>query len=151
MSATVTGFSEPLRAFVHDARVQLALVLEASGQVLAQHGFTRSLDVMSACSLAAAIHASAAELGRELGATAFGPLHHAGDARQLFLAPVQCGGRTILLLAVFDGASSLGMVRLFWAEFARRVGDAATPRVRVQASEFERDLERNLEALFGEV
>jgi hypothetical protein len=147
----MTTFSEPLHAFVHDARVRLALVLESSGQVLAQHGFTRSLDVMSACSLAAAIHASAAELGRELGGTAFGPLHHAGDARQLFLAPVLCGGRTILLLAVFDGASSLGMVRLFWAEFAHRVGDAMAPRVRVQGTDFERDLEHNLDALFGGV
>ena len=46
--------------------------------MLAQHGFARSVDVMSACALAAGIHASAGELGRMLDGTPFRGLHHAG-------------------------------------------------------------------------
>ena len=38
----------PLRTFVDDARVQIALLLHPSGQVLGQHGFARRIDVMSA-------------------------------------------------------------------------------------------------------
>ena len=61
---------EPLRRFVDDARVLLALLLHPSGQVMAQHGFTRAVDVMSACALAAAIHASAGALGMQLDGNA---------------------------------------------------------------------------------
>jgi hypothetical protein len=143
------AFAEPLLAFVRDTRVQMGLVLETSGRVLAQHGFTRSLDVMSACALVSAIHASAAELGRHLDGEAFGPLHHAGKDRQVFLAPLRCDGRTVLLLAVFDGASSLGIVRLFWQEFARRVADAPRAPTSGAAPDFERELQHNLAVLFG--
>ena len=142
-------FADPLRAFVRDARVRMALVLETSGRVLAQHGFTRSLDVMSACSLVSAIHASASELGRMLDGEPFGPLHHGGTNRQVFLAPLRCGGRTVLLLAVFDGSSSLGIIRHFWGEFARCVADAPPPPTNDHAPDFERDLQRNLAVLFG--
>jgi len=54
----------PLKAFVDDARVQLAVLLHPTGQVLGQFGFARSVDVMTACALASATHASSAELGR---------------------------------------------------------------------------------------
>lgn len=146
---TASVFADPLQAFVREARVRMALVLETSGKVLAQHGFTRSLDVMSACSLVSAIHASASELGRLLEGEPFGPLHHAGTERQVFLAPLRCGGRTVLLLAVFDASSSLGIVRLFWSEFARRVADAPRTPLNDLASEFERELQHNLAVLFG--
>jgi hypothetical protein len=65
--AVVEGWVEgPLKQFVDDARVLLALLLHPSGQVLGQHGFTRAVDVMSACALAAGIFASGGELGRML-------------------------------------------------------------------------------------
>ena len=80
---------EPLRRFVSDARVRLALLLHPSGQVLGQSGFTRAVDVMSACALAAAIHASAGELGKQLDGKPFHVLHHAGRERQIFIAPAQ--------------------------------------------------------------
>jgi len=151
IDAVAPALAAPLAVFVRETRVRLALVLDSSGRVLGQHGFTRSLDVMSACSLAAAIHASSAELGRQLSGTPFGPLHHAGTSLQLFMAPVAWHGRTLLLLAVFDGASSFGIVRLFWAEFARRIADEAPPPLATgsSAEDFEGDLDRNLAALFG--
>ena len=64
--------------FIDDSRVRIAVLLEPSGRVLAQHGFTRSIDVMSACALASAIQASAAEIGRQLDGTPFTTLHHPG-------------------------------------------------------------------------
>jgi len=50
-AAVETWVEEPLARFIDDARVRLVLLLESSGRVLAQHGFTRSVDVMSACAL----------------------------------------------------------------------------------------------------
>lgn len=142
----------PLAEFVREARVRLALVLEPSGRVLAQHGFTRSLDVMAACALAAAIHASALALGRELGQS-LGPLHHGGADRQLYLVPVATGGgdAALLLLAVFDQETSLGIVRHFASAFAQRA-ERTAPRgtaVAPLAENFEHELGRNLATLFG--
>lgn len=140
----------PLADFVREARVRLALVLEPSGRVLAQHGFTRSVDVMAACSLAAASFASASALGRELG-QALGPLHHGGGDRQLYLVPLGAGDAELLLLAVFDEDTSLGIVRHFAAAFAQRVGRAAPAETTpvVLAEDFEHELGRNLATLFG--
>ena len=143
---------EPLRRFVDDARVLLALLLHPSGQVLAQHGFTRAVDVMSACALAAAIHASAGALGTQLDGKPFGALHHAGRRRQVFIAPVETPAGTLVVLAVFDRESSLGLVQLYFEELRAALAGAApeaAPAAPVLPEHFERDLHRNLAVLFG--
>ncbi|HUX35265.1 MAG TPA: hypothetical protein VMV51_15430 [Gemmatimonadaceae bacterium] len=148
-----TWLQAPLQQFVEEARVTLALLLLPSGQVLAEHGFTRSLDVASACALAAAIHASGGELGRMLDGRPFSGLHHAGQDRQIFLAEARTPRATYIFLTVFDRESSLGLVRLYFDEFVARLaaaapeGDAANDPV--LAANFEHDLNRNLAALFG--
>ncbi|MGH7669811.1 MAG: hypothetical protein ACRENQ_10000 [Gemmatimonadaceae bacterium] len=143
----------PLKRFVDDARVTIALLVLPSGQVLAEHGFARSLDVASACALAAAIHASGAELGRMLDGRPFSGLHHAGRDRQIFLSEARTRRGTYIFLTVFDQESSLGLVRLYFDEFVANLsaaapeGDAGADAV--LSENFERDLNRNLAALFG--
>ena len=141
----------PLGEFVRQARVSLAVALEPSGRVLAQHGFTRSLDVMSVCSLVAAIHASGSELGRQANGAPFGPLHHAGPGRQVFLAPASTVNGTVLLLAVFDDRTSLGVVRHFFGAFAQSLSRVSADELSSgpMTGDFERDLGRNLAVLFG--
>ncbi len=143
---------EPLRHFLDDAQVLLALVLTPSGQVLAQHGFTRAVDVMSACALAAAIQASSAELGRQLQDRPFGALHHAGCARQLFLASADTPRGPLLVVSVFDDATSIGLVQLYFEELRGRLAASAPPAHATPpaplADTFERDLDRNLALLF---
>ena len=145
---------EPLLRFIDDARVRLVLLLESSGQVLAQYGFTRSIDVMSACALAAAIHASAAEIGRQMDGNPFTTLHHPGQDRQLFLGELQTGTGSHILLTVFDDATSIGLVRLYFGELVRRLVAAAPTAVAAPAptlADFESDLNRNLAKLFGRI
>ena len=154
MKAAVESWLEaPLGGFVREARVRLALVLETSGKVVAQYGFTRSLDVMSACALAAAITASSDELGRQLDGSPFASLHHDGQGRQLFLGGAETRRGRLLVLAVFDDASSLGLVKLYWGALRHALVEAATapaaPAAPALAADFERDLDRNLAALFG--
>jgi hypothetical protein len=141
----------PLGEFVRQARVGLAVALEPSGRVLAQHGFTRSLDVMAVCSLVAAIHASGSELGRQANGAPFGPLHHGGSGKQLFLAPAAAGSGTVLLLTVFDERTSLGVVRHFFDMFAEALErvDERELTSGPLTGDFERDLGRNLAMLFG--
>lgn len=152
MTQSVAPWLEgPLSAFVREARVSLAVVLEPSGRVLAQRGFTRSLDVMAICSLVAAIHASGSELGRQANGAPFGPLHHGAGGRQLFMAPVRVGSKTVLLLTVFDERTSLGIVRHFFGALTRALAGVADADVGTGpiTGDFERDLGRNLAVLFG--
>lgn len=142
----------PLRQFVDEARVQLAVLLHPSGQVLGQFGFARSVDVMTACALSAAIHASAGELGRLVEGKPFHALHYAGTVRQLYLAPVPVPGGVLILLAVFDEESSLGVVQLIFREFCvavRAAVPAAAASEPALAGDFERELNRNLAVMFG--
>jgi hypothetical protein len=142
----------PLARFVRDAGVRCALVLEPSGRVLAAHGFTRSVDVMSACALAAGIHATASELGRMVQGDPYGALHYRGSASQLFLSPLKADGRLLLVLTVFDDETSLGVVRVCFGDFA---ASAHTSNASAEAAaqpldaDFERELGRNLAVLFG--
>ena len=57
---------------------------------------------MTACALAAAVHATAGELGRQLDGRAFRGLHHSGAEKQFYLAPRGNGARTYICLTVFD-------------------------------------------------
>ena len=143
----------PLRKFVEEARTVLALLLHPSGQVVAQFGFARAVDVMSACALAAAIHASAGELGRQLDGRPFRGLHHAGRDRQLYLAEATTPRGAFIFFTVFDQESSLGLVRLYFDEFCKNLAAAAPAAARreepVLEEKFEQELNRNLAALFG--
>jgi predicted regulator of Ras-like GTPase activity (Roadblock/LC7/MglB family) len=144
---------EPLRRFVDDAGVALALLLHPNGQVLAQYGFTRAMDIMSACALAAAIQVSSAELGRQLEGKPFSGLHHAGKERQIFLADAQTQSGPYIFLTVFDERSSLGLVRLYFDELRGNLAKAAPPRAEAPEpmlnENFERELNKNLAVLFG--
>src|SRR5215467_14399953 len=117
--ATVEPWVEaPLRRFVEDARARLALLLHPSGQVVAQAGFSRAVDVMSACALAAAAHATSRELGRQIDGRGFDGLHHAGETLQFYLAPIDTGYSAYICLTVFDAESSLGLVRMYFADLS---------------------------------
>jgi predicted regulator of Ras-like GTPase activity (Roadblock/LC7/MglB family) len=154
-AAVEPWIEEPLRRFIDDARVRLVLLLETSGRVLAQHGFTRSIDVMSACALAAAIHASAAEIGRELDGNPFTTLHHPGTERQIFLGELPTARGSHILLTVFDDATSIGLVRLYFTELSKRLAAASpaalAPTPTPSLVDFESDLNRNLAKLFGRI
>ncbi len=153
MTRTVEPWlATPLARFVRDAAVRCALVLEPSGRVLAAHGFTRSVDVMSACALAAGIHATATELGRMVQDAPYGAMHYRGAASQLFLSPLAMDGRLLVVLAVFDEETSLGVVRVCFGDLAAtaRASNASAEAAPAPLdSDFERDLGRNLAALFG--
>jgi hypothetical protein len=142
----------PLRTFVSDSGVLLALLLHPSGQVLAQHGFVRAVDVMSACALAAAIHASASELGRQLEGKPFNGLH-GGTHRQMYLGEAQTPRGPYIFLTVFDQATSLGLVRMYFEDLRSNLASAAPPPAAPQEpvlhSDFEGELNRNLAEMFG--
>ena len=142
----------PLQHFVDDARVLFALLLHPSGQVLGQFGFTRAVDVMAACALAAGIHASAGQLGRELDGKPFRELYHAGRERQIFIGEVRTPRDAFIFLTAFGDDSSLGLVRVFFAALSTRLAAAVPARpagAPLAAASLEKDLAHSLAVLFG--
>ena len=152
INGSIDWAEAPLARFVDDARLQLAILMYPSGQVLAQSGFKRSIDVQTACALSSAINASSAHLGQMVDGAPFRGLHYAGSQRQLYLGEIVAQGGPFVLLAVFDSESSLGIVQLYVEEFRRCIATAAPAPVDSEPAlpqDFERDLNRNLAQLFG--
>jgi hypothetical protein len=145
---------EPLRRFVSEAGVSLAVLAHTSGRLLAQAGFARATDVRTACVLAAAANATGTELGRLVDGTPFRGLHYAGSSRQTYLVASDLPHGPCLLLAVFDDHSSLGLVRICVEELQRQLVRAAPPVSRTAAparmENFERGLNESLALAFGE-
>ena len=153
IAAVESWVETPLKRYVDEARARLALLLHPSGQVVAQAGFTRQVDVMTACALASAAHATAGELGRMVDGRAFRGIHYSGPDKQLYLAALDTGRGVYICLTVFDHESSLGLVRIFSEELGRELV-ATAPSVApviepALAVNFEADLNRNLAQLFG--
>ena len=143
---------EPLKRFVAESAARLALLTTNSGQVIAQHGFTRAVDVMSAAALGAAIAASTAEIIRMLEEPEFRMLAHQGQQHGIFLAHFGTPRGPMLALVVYGADSSIGLVQLFFEEFARELVlncPTPTPAKPVLAADFERDLNQSLATLFG--
>ena len=152
-SSVESWIEDPIGKFVRESEVVFALLLHPTGQVMAQHGFHRALDIMAACALASAIHASSQELGRMLEGKPFAGLHHGGTDRQVYLAETETPRGLYIFLTVFDSNSSLGLVRMYFDEFKGNLAKAAPPlpaKPEPMLNEnFEQDLNKNLAIMFG--
>lgn len=148
----VAAVKAPIGDFVRESHVRTALLISSSGQVVAQHGFLRSLEVMNVASLAAAAHSAARALAQLCGTPGWRHLHHAGREQQLFLAPLEVPGGELILVAIFDHDSSIGLAEFFFKRLAQRLRDLPVfvqGRPAADARTFERDLEAGLEGVFG--
>lgn len=148
------AFAGPLEDFVRESRVRLAVLINRSGQVLAQQGFDRLFDLVGVASLAAGINASSRALANQLGEKQFQHLHHAGQARQLFLGHFESPAGQLILVTVFDERSSIGLVRLFFEEFVRTIRelpDMDAARTSIAGLDFEAELETSLDRFFKDL
>jgi len=142
----------PLDTFLRESSARLVLLMTSAGQVVAQHGFARSLDVMAASALGAGIVASTAEVARLMGEPEFGALVHQGTEQGMLLAAFTTVRGRWIALVVFGQETSVGLVQLFFERLCRELAAAAPPeadRGPVLAENFEHDLNASLHALFG--
>ena len=152
MRAVEPWVEPPLREFLAESSARLTLLMTTSGQVIAQHGFSRSLDVMTAAALGAGIIASTEELARVLGAPPFGALVHHGSRLSCLLSAFATPRGRWIGLAVFGPETSIGIVQLFFDRMVQQLVAAAprgSSRPPVLAETFEHELDASLRALFG--
>lgn len=153
LARVAEALAEPMKTFVRSSRVRTAVLVNHSGQVLTHHGFGRAYDIGSVATLAAAAHSSAHALAELTGAGRWMHLHHAGQENQLFLAPFSTGSEELILVAIFDPESTLGLVQLYFdrlTEAVREIPELGRPFARGDVANFERDLEAGLERLLSE-
>ncbi len=112
----VALIEQPVTSFVRSARLRLALVLDSSGRVVMQHGFTKELDIAAFATLAAGIHATSAEIARMIGQRGFSQLYQGRGEHQLFVGTVPAPAGDLLLLTVFGGDTTIGLVRALFGE-----------------------------------
>ena len=92
-----------------DANANVVFLVDKNGQQIAATGDLGSLDTTSLTSLTAGNVAATDGLARLIGEKEFSILFHEGEKDNLHITIV--GGRVILVV-IFDGRSSLGLVRL---------------------------------------
>ncbi len=152
LPGVVQALRAPIQEFVRQSRARIALVVTGSGQVLAQHGFARSYEVMNVASLAAAAHAAAHALGTVIGAGGWQHIHQDGARQDMFLATLRTPVENLIFVVIFDTESSLGLVQLFFGRLSAQVGHLPEFQQPVRSATtqatFERDLEEGLQRVF---
>jgi hypothetical protein len=143
---------QPLQTFLTESSARLILLMTTSGQVIAQHGFSRSFEVMTAAALGSAIVASTEELARIMGSPRFGALVHGGHRQSCMLSAFGTPRGRWIGLVVFGPETSVGLVQLFFDQMVEELVSAAPreqPVAPVLAENFERELDTSLKELFG--
>jgi predicted regulator of Ras-like GTPase activity (Roadblock/LC7/MglB family) len=108
-----------LRRFLSDSSCSAVVLIDRSGQPLAEAGTARTLDVGSVGALAAAAFSATAALAQLLGESEFSVLFHEGVKESMHVSTVD---EQTILLAIFDEHTTIGMVRLFAREACASIG-----------------------------
>jgi hypothetical protein len=142
----------PLGKFVKESGARLSLLTTSSGQVIAQYGFAKSLDVMAAAALGAGVVSSTSLMAQMVGENGPVRINNRGNGQGIFLGEFDTPRGKNVILAVYDSGSSAGLVQLFFEDLVEDIKSSCPPpdtRKVVLAEDFERELNDNLAALFG--
>lgn len=92
-----------------EANAKVCYLVDKNGQLIANAGHTDDIDSTSLASLTAGNIAATGGLAKLLGEREFSVLFHEGERDNIHISLI---GQRVILVVVFDGRSSLGLVRL---------------------------------------
>jgi len=98
-----------LNQVVSSSLAHSVLLIDRSGQLIAQHGSTPGIDIVSLSALTAANFGATAEIARMLGEEEFTLLFHKGKNENVYFSAI---GEDVIMVALFDDKTSLGLIRL---------------------------------------
>jgi predicted regulator of Ras-like GTPase activity (Roadblock/LC7/MglB family) len=107
-----------LDAFLKKSAVRCALLVDKDGHMITGRGETKHVDLDTISALVAGSFAATKALAEKLGENDFTALFHQGRSGNIQLSLV---GDRALLTAIFDDTTTIGMVRLYAAEAAKRL------------------------------
>ena len=151
----VERLDEILKGFLGETQAKCAMLVDRSGRLLTAAGDTGSMDRIIFASLVAGDFAASDQLASLLGEEEFSSLYHQGEGRSMYLADISGWA---ILAALFDGRTTLGMVRLkskavvpkfasLFADLATRGPDTQEPMFQ---DEFVSEAESEIDRLFAE-
>ncbi len=109
-----------LAEFIRLSGAKCALLIDKEGHLVTRRGEVRSIDMDTISALVAGSFAATKEMARLLGEEEFTALYHQGTRDNIQLSLV--GDRTLLTI-LFDDRTTVGMVRLYAAETAKKMTD----------------------------
>jgi predicted regulator of Ras-like GTPase activity (Roadblock/LC7/MglB family) len=98
-----------LNRVVSSSLAHSVLLIDRSGQLIAHHGNTPGIDMLSLSALTAANFGATAEIARMLGEEEFTILFHKGRSENVYFSAI---GEHVIMVALFDDRTSLGLIRL---------------------------------------
>ena len=107
-----------LDAFLKQSAAKCALLIDKDGHMVTSRGATKRIDLDTISALVAGSFAATREMARILGEEEFSALYHQGKSDNIQLSIV---GDRALVTAIFDESTTVGMVRLYAAEAAKRL------------------------------
>jgi predicted regulator of Ras-like GTPase activity (Roadblock/LC7/MglB family) len=109
-----------LAEFLRLSGAKCALLIDKEGHLVTRKGEVRSIDMDTISALVAGSFAATKEMARLLGEDEFTALYHQGMRDNIQLSLV--GDRTLLTI-LFDDRTTVGMVRLYANETAKKLSD----------------------------
>lgn len=92
-----------------EANAKLIFLVDKNGQLIANCGETDNIDTTSLASLTAGNIAATGGLAKLIGEKEFSVLFHEGERDNIHISLI---GARVILVVIFDGRSSLGLIRL---------------------------------------
>ena len=109
-----------LSEFLRLSGAKCALLIDKEGHMVTKRGEVRTIDMDTISALVAGSFAATKEMARLLGEDEFTALFHQGERDNIQLSLV--GDRTLLTI-LFDDRTTVGMVRLYASETAKKLAD----------------------------
>jgi predicted regulator of Ras-like GTPase activity (Roadblock/LC7/MglB family) len=107
-----------LDAFLKKSAARCALLVDQDGHAITSRGRTENVDLDTISALVAGSFAATKALAHQFGEEEFTALFHQGRTGNIQLSLV---GDRALLTALFDDTTTIGMVRLYASEAAKRL------------------------------
>ncbi len=101
--------TEHLNGLLKESNSRSALLVDRTGQLLANAGEALSFDPTAFASLTAADFSANDQLAKMIGEPEFASLFHQGEKESMYLADI---ARRVILVVLFDNRTTVGMVRL---------------------------------------
>jgi len=103
------AMTELLSGLLRETNVRSLLLVDRTGQIVANVGEAPQFDTQAFASLTAADFSANDQLAKMIGEHEFASLFHQGEKESMYLADV---ARRVILVALFDSRTTLGLVRL---------------------------------------
>jgi predicted regulator of Ras-like GTPase activity (Roadblock/LC7/MglB family) len=101
--------TQHLEALLKESQAHAALVVDRTGQMLANVGDKLTFDPTTFASLTAADFSANDQLAKMIGEPEFASLFHQGEKESMYLADV---AHKVILVVLFDQRTTVGLVRL---------------------------------------